>query len=140
MDTNTLVSKLQQARTLMDECLRSVTANDDPAVELTSIETSSGSKDIDFSVPIRPFRKEFAGLSGGRKFTLLLAWLVKGDLKKEIALAAIISEWDNMSGMLNAKFNRKFSSDAREADWVTTVKDGIYVLRPNWAEVLNPQR
>jgi hypothetical protein len=136
MDSS-VASKLKQVKVLVDECLRSLDNQENHQTEAIPTETpNSVAQEIDFTRPIRPYMKTFVDLSGSRKFVLLLAWLAKGDPEKQIPLADVQSQWDNMSGMLKIKFNRKFSSEAREADWVDTRKSGLYNLRPNWTKVL----
>jgi hypothetical protein len=138
-----IATKLRGAQQLIRECLESIEGPDEAKQE-TPPKLLSGSSlsasSPDFTVPLRPFMKTYAELSGAKKFTLLVAWLAKGDLASEVALASVASQWNTMSGMLKAKFNRKFSADAREADWVATVKDGVYVLRPGWTQILNDLR
>lgn len=136
MDSS-VASKLKQVKVLVEECLLALDNGGNRQAEAVPTETpNSVAPDIDFTRPVRPYMKIFAGLSGSRKFVLLLAWLAKGDLEKQVPLSEIQSLWDSMSGMLKTKFNRKFSSEAKDADWVDTRKFGLYNLRPNWKEAL----
>jgi hypothetical protein len=139
METSVLILKLDQAKRLVDECLNSLRDGGAIQPERTAATPASSPSpvDIDFSTPARPFMKAFVALSGAKKFVLLLAWMAKGDLEKEIALSEIESLWDSMSGMLNLKFNRKFTSDAKDANWAESRKVGFYSLRPNWKQVLS---
>lgn len=77
-------------------------------------------------------------MSGPKKFTLLVARFVKGDLKKEIALSEIRRNWNKMSAktLLNMKFNLFYPSQAKENDWVESKRKGFYNLRPDWKEIL----
>ena len=75
------------------------------------------------------------GLNGGEKFGLLLAYLTKGDVKGESKLQDIESAWGRMTALLG-KFNRKYSNDAKEQGLVNTKKQGVYVLRPRWRDIL----
>lgn len=137
MDTSTLISKLEQLRSLADECLHSLQGGAFQASAATPAANNTvSSEDVDFSVPARPFMKTFVGLSGAKKFVLLVAWLVKGDLEKQVALSDVESLWASMAGMLGVKFNRKFSSDAKDFDWVQSKKTGFYNLRPHWKHAL----
>jgi hypothetical protein len=142
MEASELAAKLRQAQQLIQDCLDSLGDLNGTlkAAVKTTIPAEPTDDLPDFGVPIRPFMKSFADLSGAKKFTLLVAWLAKGDLAAEVTLGSVASEWNTMSGMLKAKFNRKFSSDAREADWVATTKEGVYVLRPNWTQILDNSR
>ncbi len=137
MDSSVLASKLEQIKTLIEECLGSLDHARSPQSQAISTEhTDRETLEIDFDRPIRPFMKGFVALSGSRKFVLLLAWLAKGDLEKQIPLSEVQSQWDSMTGMLKAKFNRKFSSEAKDFDWIDSRKTGMYNLRPNWKQAL----
>jgi hypothetical protein len=140
MEKDILISKLEQLRNLADECLNSLLREDDPAKGNRAITARSFSGDVDFGTPARPFMKAFVALSGAKKFALLVAWTVKGDLEKQVPLAEVEALWSSMAGMLGLKFNRKFSSDARESDWVECKKAGRYNLRPNWKHILDDRR
>jgi hypothetical protein len=68
----------------------------------------------------------------------LLAYLAKGDVKAEIKLKDIESTWNRITSLLG-DFNRKYSNDAKEHGLVNTKKHGIYVLRPQWRDILTNQ-
>lgn len=90
--------------------------------------------DVDFDTPFRAFVKRHAGdMSGARKFTLLIAYIAKGDVKKSVDLAEIKQHWNKVTakGLLGMSFNPKYTSEAKEHDWVNA-SAGAYVLRPNW--------
>jgi hypothetical protein len=98
---------------------------------------------VDFSSNIRAFVKRYAGGMGGpQKFSLLLAYIAKGDSSKRISLEEIQRHWNKMTakGLLGMKFNRFYSASARERDWVSTEKSGLYYLRPSWREIFNEDR
>src|SRR6267154_4874947 len=100
MDTSTLISKLEQLRGLADECLHSLQGGTSQRSAATpTVDGIASAGDLDFGVPARPFMKTFVGLSGAKKFVLLVAWLVKGDLEKQVALSDVESLWASMSGM-----------------------------------------
>lgn len=101
------------------------------------------SERIDFSKPIRPFIKQHAGgLSGPKKFTLVLAYLAGGDAGKKVALEDIHTCWSRMTarGLLGMKFNRFYSATAKDNDWVNTEKNGLYHLRPSWKDIFHEER
>lgn len=96
------------------------------------------STEIDFNIPIRPFIKRYAiGMNGQKKFTLLLARLTKGDLKKEATLSEVRGHWKRMEGkkFMGMEFNRFYSAEARENDWVESKKNKFYNLRPFWKDI-----
>jgi hypothetical protein len=104
-------------------------------------EAKKGSSNrFDFSKPIRPFIKQHAGrLSGPKKFTLVLAHLSGGDASKKVTLEDIQTCWNRMTekGLLGMKFNRFYSAQAKNNDWVNTEKSGRYYLRPSWKDIFH---
>ena len=80
-------------------------------------------------------RDHAKGLGGAKKFALLLAYLAKGEVTKEIQLKDIEAAWSRMTALLGG-FNRKYSSDAKEQGLVNTKKHGVYVLRPRWRDII----
>lgn len=140
MNHTQLVDKLNRIKLLADECLRdlAVSQRQHRGTPLPVIKVARTSVVPDFSLPLRPFIKKYvAGLSGPKKFTLLTARLVEGDTNKEISLVEVEKAWNSMTALMGMKFNRFFSQQAKDNDWVETKKKGAYKLRPSWAEALN---
>jgi hypothetical protein len=133
-----LISKLEELRTLAEECLVILAEESDPShlhKKLPAPPEFTG--EIDFEKPIRPFMKGYsAHMGGSKKFVLLVAWLSKGDLKKQVALSDVKKQWNQMTAILGMEFNRFFASDAKDRDWVETKAKGLYNLRPEWKDVL----
>ena len=127
---------------MIDTTIGMVQANVSENVTPRKTETSSKirqtSSHLDFSKPIRPFIKQHAaGMNGSKKFTLVLAHLAGGDHKKNVPLDEIQKCWKRMTakGLLGMKFNRFYSAEAKNNDWVNTEKNGLYHLRPSWKEI-----
>ena len=98
---------------------------------------SSSAKALDFSLPERAFIKTYSeGLSGPKKFVLVLAYLAKGKTSSEILFSDVHSHWDRMTSLLGGKFNRFYSGTAKDFGWVDTKKPGVYVLRSNWRDAI----
>jgi hypothetical protein len=94
---------------------------------------------VDFDTPFRAFiKRHAAGMSGARKFTLLVAYIAKGDVKKSVDLAEIRQHWNKVKakGLLGMSFNPKYTSEAKEHDWVDA-SAGAYVLRPHWKGIFD---
>lgn len=142
MDRDKLISSLQQIKALAEECLDHLGHSATP--KRSSKWSPPRSRfaspiSIDFDKPLRPFIKQYAaGLSGPKKFVLLLSRLVNGDLKKEIAIEEIQKHWNRMKArsLLGLEFNHFYPARAGENDWVETKKKGFYKLRPNWKRAL----
>ena len=55
---------------------------------------------MDFSLPVRPFMNQYSdGLSGSKKFVLLVAHFAKGELDVPVDRAEVIDTWNKMTGL-----------------------------------------
>ena len=142
MDREKICLSLQQIKALAEECLTHFGDSAKPkrpSKEPTTRLAPASLVSIDFDKPLRPFIKQYAsGLSGPKKFVLLLSRLVKGDLKKEVAIEEIQKHWNKMKAksLLGLEFNHFYPARAGENDWVETKQKGLYNLRPNWKQAL----
>ncbi|MGC2224571.1 MAG: hypothetical protein WA624_20565 [Methylocella sp.] len=136
--SGTLLDRLERAQELLAEAI--ALARSGPR-EVKAKKTRSHGRAIghvDFTSNFRAFVKRYAGgMSGARKFVLLIAYLTRGDTGKRVSLEEIQRHWNRMTakGLLGGKFNRFFTAAAKEHDWVTTEKSGLYYLRPTWREI-----
>jgi len=135
-----VAEQIIQARVILDRVLKHLSADASSAVTMAPKQHDQKlTGALDFSMPIRAFIKKYSGrMSGPKKFTLMLAYLAKGNLDKEIMLTDIEDRWNRMTSksLLGMKFNRFYSSQAKENDWVHASKQGSYHLRPNWKSIL----
>jgi len=135
-----IAERLGQAQELISEAM-ALLGNDTPAaVEKQKKPTAKKSSgNLDFTTPIRPFVKlHAAGMNGAAKFTLLVARLEEGDESKSIPLSDVEDQWNKMTDrtLLGMKFNRLYTSEAKNNDWVHAPAKGVYPLRPSWREIL----
>ncbi len=92
---------------------------------------------LDFTKSDRAFMKAYAkGLSGTRKFVLMVAYLAKGQAGKEVQLNDVQKRWNKMTAILAVTFNTFYSNTAKDDGWVNTSKQGVYTLTPSWKEAL----
>lgn len=97
------------------------------------------SDELDFSMSSRAFIKRYSkGMSGPKKFTLLLAYLTKGDATKSIKLEEIKKHWSK--GLFSGKINSFYSTQAKSNDWIDSRKKEEYSLRPSWKDILSNER
>jgi len=142
MDEQELTEKILQIKQLADECLLGLHVAPSKTRKnrrQPRSGTQPSSQKLDFDVPLRPFIRKYAkGMSGPKKFTLLLARLVQGDLKKEVSLGQIETNWNKMTSahLLGMKFNRFYPVQAKDRDWVHSKRKGFYNLRPNWEGIV----
>jgi hypothetical protein len=135
-----LINKLGTIQVLVNECLTLLSQHQhlgNPQPRRTEQPPSSGPS-LDFESNARAFVKRHTrGLSGRKKFVLLLAYLTKGDAKKEIPLGDIKKLWNTMKSksLLGMKFNLFFSNKAKESGWVDSKKRGLYNLDRSWKKI-----
>jgi hypothetical protein len=103
-----------------------------------SPKISTTKADIDFSINERAFVKRYAtDKSGPKKFTLLLAYLAKGEVNKNIELSEIKKHWGKMtSKTLLGKFNMFYPNDAKTRGWIDSKEYGNYNLTNEWKVII----
>jgi len=136
-----ILQRLGQIRDLVDETIGLLAKTNRPAKTKTRNRRSNpppaDSSNLDHSMPIRAFFKKYqAGLSGPKKFTLLVAYLSKGNLQKSVPTADLRKNWNKMKGLLGFEFNTFYSTSAKDSDWVDAEKNS-YRLRPSWKEIFH---
>lgn len=138
MSTSDLEKKLNQILELTNDCLGILGSTRVPKKDVTRVlkgDRVVSKPPNNFNMPLRPFiKKHVKGLSGPKKFVLLVSWLTKGDTQKQVSLEEVKENWNKMTSksLMGIKFNRFFSAQARDNDWVESKKKGIYNLRPSW--------
>ncbi|MFA5742618.1 MAG: hypothetical protein WCX77_04215 [Candidatus Paceibacterota bacterium] len=93
---------------------------------------------LTFDLNERAFVKRYTvGKSGPKKFTLLLAYLSKGEISKNIDLSDLKKCWGKMSSKnLLGQFNMFYPNDAKTRGWVDSKEYGVYNLTNEWKDVL----
>lgn len=112
------------------------TKKEEPKGRPKKLSSASVPASIDFDLHVRPFMKKHArGMSGPKKFTLLLAHMAKGKTTSPIDLTEIEKQWNKMTTLMDGKFHQEYANRARDDDWLVPLKKGSYVLRPNWTMI-----
>jgi len=97
-----------------------------------------GKAAVNFSTPIRAFVKLHArDMSGPQKFALLVAYLTKGDGKKELPMTDVEKNWNRMKPLLGGKFNVAYTTRAKDNGWVDSPRRGFYVILPGWKGIFD---
>ena len=132
-----LQRNLEQIKSLVEECLLNLV--EVPHKKNISIKASRQPKEdhssnLDFTMSGRAFIKRYArGMSGPKKFTLLLAYLAKGDTSKSIKFDVIKKHWKK--GVFGGQINSFYSTQAKDKDWIDSKKKEEYSLRPSWKAI-----
>src|SRR5437879_3011082 len=94
-----LVQRIEEARDALTKALKLL--EKDYSASLTTTRKASkstrpfGSATLDFAMPMRAFvKKHGQGMNGSKKFTLLIAYVTKGDTSKTVPLSQIESCWN----------------------------------------------
>lgn len=141
MGNKEILFKLKQIETILHECMSDVDGSNQEETSGKRLKIKSTKEKIDFSLSNRAFLNKYAkGLSGPKKFTLLVAMLVKGDLKKEVKLSDVTKVWNKSKSLLEISFNRFFSVKAVENNWVMPSGHGVYYLSINWEEIFEDSK
>jgi len=103
-----------------------------------SVASDKIGRGIVFSINERAFVKRYAsGKSGPKKFTLLLAYLAKGQVNSNIELSDIKKHWNKMTAKnMLGKFNMFYPNDAKTRGWIDSKEYGAYNLTNEWKKLL----
>lgn len=120
------------------EKLEKAVFGSDTKEKKVSAKTSDIKTDIDFSINERAFVKRYTtDKSGPKKFTLLLAYLAKGEIDKNIEISEIKKHWGKMtSRALLGKFNMFYPNDAKTRGWIDSKEYGSYNLTNEWKAIV----
>lgn len=127
----------------MDECIAGLEGQPHRKPKRVAARPAPSHKpaltELDFDAHERAFIRAHARkLSGPKKFVLLLAYMTKGQTGKEVQVKDIEKHWNKMTSksLMDGEFNGFYPNRAKEQGWVNTKKQGVYVLRPSWTQVL----
>ncbi|MFA6393690.1 MAG: hypothetical protein WCW25_02355 [Patescibacteria group bacterium] len=93
---------------------------------------------IKFDLNPRAYISRYASdKSGPKKFVLMVAFLAKGDIEKDISMTDIKSLWAKMSTKkLLGNYNDFYPNEAKTKGWVDTHEYGMYQLTEEWENIL----
>lgn len=148
MDKEKLVQNLEQIKKLTEECLLVLLGKAKSEIVEDKIKQPiSLSGEVDFDMNERAFIKKYSkGLSGPRKFVLILAYLVKGKIGEEKPIVEIKKHWNKMTALFKTrrgetgKFNTYYSTTAKDNNWVDSKKYGFWHLISNWTEIFSKNK
>lgn len=137
-----LIIKDDRGRTFSGEVVLTADAQSQPtkAPRNTQLAREKLPSQLDFDLPDRAFIKRYVkGLSGPKKFVLLLAFMTRGATGKDVQLSELERRWNRMtsSALLGYRFNRFYPITAREHGWVNVKKKGVYTLRSTWKGIFS---
>lgn len=139
-----IVARLLEARTIIDECIATLPKSKarrggSPPTKTARAKSAQPAK-LDFGLNERNFIKTHAkGLSGPKKFTLLLAYVAKGKVGVEIELSTLRPMWNKMTSknLMRYAFNLKYPNEAKTQGWIDSKKAGVYHLRQGWLGIFD---
>ena len=137
MNREKIISTLQQIKTLAADALMNIDAKGSAArrPKAPSSKTEVSPREVSFNMNVLAFmKKHAAGLSGPKKFTLLLAWITKGITSQEVSSADIEKQWNKMKGVLGGRFNGAYANRAKANGWVDSPRFRTYTVSDSWKE------
>ena len=94
---------------------------------------------VTFSIPIRAFVKKYGRqLSGPKRFTILVAYLCRGQVGLPVLNTDVEKHWNKMKPLLGGKkLNYAYATRAKEPGWIDSPSRGKYVLCASWRGALH---
>ncbi len=136
MANTKLLRLLQDLRTLIDELVDELQESPSPSSKNRPVPHKNirqRASHISFSLNALAFMNKYArGLNGPQKFTLLIAWLSKGNSKAEISIQDAVKQWNKMRTVLDGEFRGVYANRAKAEGWVDSPKRGIHSLSESW--------
>lgn len=139
-----IVAQLVEARAIIDECVAmlskgKVQGGSKSSTKLKNKQSARLTK-VDFGLNEKNFIKTYAkGLSGPKKFTLLLAYMTKGKIGIDVEVSKVSNKWKKMKAknLLGYTFNGKYPNEAVTQGWVDSKKYGSYRLSQGWMGIFD---
>lgn len=144
MDTKEILSQLNEARAIIDNCINALSKGcSNQKSGVSPVKAQNGTtlvrpNKLDFGLNERNFIRIYArGFSGPKKFALLLAFITKGKVGADIGLDIIRSKWNKLTAknLMGYKFNLKYPNEAKTQGWIDSKKSGVYHLRQDWTNI-----
>jgi len=138
--TEYILQRLAQARKIIDECMEALPSVSRAGTSVKKKAQVTSRPKLNFDLNERTFiRTHGKGLSGPKKFVLLLARASKGKIGTEVKLEVLRTQWNKMTskGLMGYKFNLFYSNDAKTRGWIDSKKAGSYHLCDTWMEIFD---
>ena len=144
MDTKDILLQLNEAKAIINNCIDALSKKGGkqkskvPSVKTKSDLSAVRPSKLDFGLNERNFIRTYArGLSGPKKFTLLLARITKGKTGADTGLGIVRSKWNKMTvkNLMGYEFNLKYPNEAKTRGWIDSKKSGIYHLLNGWMDI-----
>jgi hypothetical protein len=137
MTTDKYVETLRQIQALVAEALNDVHREKTKPAKPQPHKSPHGAHTVSFDMNILAFMSKYArGRSGPQKFTLLVAYLAKGNASGHVPYQDITSHWNKMKTVLG-DFNAVHGNRAKAKGWVEPEQKGTWKLTSSWKDVLS---
>src|SRR5205814_8694817 len=121
MTSDKYVATLRQIQAIVNEALRegSSAPGSKKRAQRAAPRPVGSIAQLSFDMNILAFMNKHAkGLSGPKKFTLLVARMVKGSTTAQVSYQEIKAQWNKMRTVLGGDFNPVHGNRAKAAGWV----------------------
>lgn len=142
MTKEEITRQLKKAQKLIEDSITALSVLEGGARSGKQSKEASVSLSVplNFSANERNFIRTHAkGLSGPKKFTLLLAYTAKGKAGVDVEVGNLSARWNKLKAknLMGYAFNVKYPSEAKTYGWVDSKKYGTYCLTDSWKEILS---
>jgi hypothetical protein len=137
MTTDKYLQTLRQIQALINEALSEAPLGKKPKAPKEPAKPAPGATSLSFDMNILAFTNKYARrLSGPSKFTLVVAYLVKGNLSGQVSYQDIMGQWNKMKTVLGDP-NGAHANRAKGKGWVEPAEYGMWKLTSGWKEALD---
>jgi hypothetical protein len=139
MTSDKYIATLRQIQAIVNEALRegSSALGSKKRAQRAAPQLMGSTAQLSFDMNILAFMNQHAkGLSGPKKFTLLVARMVKGSTTAQVSYQDIRVQWNKMRTVLGGDFNPAHSNRAKAQGWVDSGKKAMWNLASAWKDAL----
>lgn len=143
MSDKEIQNKIRQIISLAKECLTVLDApqprSQRKSLQRTHTKSPAKIEKLNFKLNSRAFFKKYAkGLSGPKRFVLVIAYLVRGNKQTNITSDSVKSCWNKHKKLLGGKLTTGvYGTRAKEDGWLDAAKNGSYHLTGSWEEIFD---
>lgn len=141
MDNKEIQNRLRQIISLAETCLAELgvvkSKNQGRVARSASKKITTQIGKLDFKLNSRAFFKKYGkGLSGPKRFVLVVAYIAKGNKQSNLTSDEVKSCWNKHQKLLDGKLTTGvYGTRAKEDGWLDATKNGSYHLTDSWETI-----
>lgn len=141
MNNKKIQNKLRQIVSLAETCLAELGVAkpkyQGKVARATSKKMATQIGKLNFKINSRAFFKKYGkGLSGPKRFVLVVAYLGKGNKQSNITSDEVKNCWNKHQKLLGGRLTTGvYGTRAKEDGWLDAAKNGSFHLADSWQEI-----